>query len=315
MARKSAWSPAVAILSFLVGVGAVSALPAQEPVVQAKITKQLEAGKKALRDGKYETALRAFAKADKLSDGGSTTAVLGLAAAHLRLSHFLEAEAQAEKALAMAALPDEQAVAYNLMGTALSRRYETIPLAQKDDRELTLTSAESAFRKSLDLTGGDLAAAWSNLALVLERQRRLEEAQAALQEYLDRAPSDTSARDRQAQIEATLAWRAKATQAIVDRKLFKVDGDGEVLPPQKISAPPPQYRKEDRKAGIQGLIILGAIIDEEGNVADVTVLKGASKSLNEAAVEAARKWKFKPATRNGEPVAVLFNLTINFRLQ
>jgi len=309
------WSPAVAILGILFGVGVVPALPAEESVDQAKITKQLEAGKKALRDGKYETALRAFAKADKLSDGGSTIAVLGLATAHLRLSHFDEAVLQAEKALALAALPDEQAVAYNLLGTALWRKFEVISHEQKDDRELTLTSAELAFRKSLDLTGGDLAVAWSNLALVLERQRRLEEAQAALQEYLERAPSDTSAEARQAQIEATLAWKAKTTQAIADRKLFKVAADGEVLPPQQISAPPPQYRKEDRKAGSQGLVILGAIIDEEGNVADITVLKGSSESLNEAAVEAARKWKFKPATRNGEPVAVLFNLTINFRLQ
>jgi TonB family protein len=37
--------------------------------------------------------------------------------------------------------------------------------------------------------------------------------------------------------------------------------------------------------------------------------------LDSAAADAVKKWKFKPATLNGKPVAVIYNLTVNFRLQ
>ena len=37
--------------------------------------------------------------------------------------------------------------------------------------------------------------------------------------------------------------------------------------------------------------------------------------LAEAAVSAVQQWKFKPATLNGKPVAVYYNLTVNFQLQ
>ena len=90
---------------------------------------------------------------------------------------------------------------------------------------------------------------------------------------------------------------------------------GDVQKPEKLSAPPPQYTEIARKARIQGVVILQSIIDEEGNVTDVQVLKGLPMGLSEAAVAAVRQWKFKPATLNDKPVAVYFNLTVNFQLQ
>jgi len=47
----------------------------------------------------------------------------------------------------------------------------------------------------------------------------------------------------------------------------------------------------------------------------VKVLKGLDLGLTEQAVEAVKQWKFKPGTLNGEPVDVIFNLTVNFTLQ
>lgn len=90
---------------------------------------------------------------------------------------------------------------------------------------------------------------------------------------------------------------------------------GGVLPPQKINTPQPVYTEEARLARIQGVVILEAIIDEKGTVQQVKVLKGLPMGLSESAAETARQWTFKPATLDGKPVPVYFNLTVRFSLQ
>ncbi len=90
---------------------------------------------------------------------------------------------------------------------------------------------------------------------------------------------------------------------------------GDVKAPIKEYAPPPQYTEIARKARIQGVVIVQAIVTKEGNVQDVKVLKGLPMGLDTAAADAVKKWKFKPATLNGKPVDVYYNLTVNFTLQ
>jgi protein TonB len=90
---------------------------------------------------------------------------------------------------------------------------------------------------------------------------------------------------------------------------------GDVQPPEKVTAPQPQYTEIARKARVQGVVIVQAIINKEGDVTNVKVLKGLSMGLDDEAVKAIKKWKFKAATLNGKPVDVYYNLTVNFRLQ
>lgn len=90
---------------------------------------------------------------------------------------------------------------------------------------------------------------------------------------------------------------------------------GGVLPPQKIYTPQPVYTEEARLGRIQGVVILEAIIDEKGTVQQVKVLKGLPMGLSESAAKTAREWTFKPATLEGRPVPVYFNLTVRFSLQ
>ncbi|MEM9554942.1 MAG: TonB family protein [Acidobacteriota bacterium] len=90
---------------------------------------------------------------------------------------------------------------------------------------------------------------------------------------------------------------------------------GDVTKPEKLAAPQPQYTEIARKARIQGVVIVQAIIDKQGNVTNVKVLKGLPMGLSEEAVKAIKKWQFSPATLNGKPVDVYYNLTVNFQLQ
>ncbi|HEX6640613.1 MAG TPA: energy transducer TonB, partial [Thermoanaerobaculia bacterium] len=77
----------------------------------------------------------------------------------------------------------------------------------------------------------------------------------------------------------------------------------------------PTYPDDYRRARIAGLVVLEVAISETGAVENVAVIKSLAPGLDMAAVNAVRQWKFKPATRDGKPVPVLFNLTINFKLK
>ena len=76
----------------------------------------------------------------------------------------------------------------------------------------------------------------------------------------------------------------------------------------------PVYPEVARKARISGIVIVECIIDKSGNVTNVQVLKPLPFGLDQAAVDAVRRWKFRPGTLNGQPVDVIFNLTVNFKL-
>lgn len=90
---------------------------------------------------------------------------------------------------------------------------------------------------------------------------------------------------------------------------------GDVQHPRKISAPHPMYTEVARKERLQGIVILQALINEQGLVEEIEVVKEMPLGLTETALEALRQWTFEPATLDGEPVAVFYNLTFNFRLQ
>lgn len=93
------------------------------------------------------------------------------------------------------------------------------------------------------------------------------------------------------------------------------DVGGEVSPPKRIYGPKPPFTEEARQARVQGVVLLQAIIDTEGNVASVRILKGLPMGLTESAVETVKTWKYEPSTRQGKPVAVRMHLNVGFWLQ
>ena len=89
---------------------------------------------------------------------------------------------------------------------------------------------------------------------------------------------------------------------------------GDVLVPKLVKKVNPVYPEAAREAGIQGLILLEATTDKEGNVAAIRVLKSIPE-LDQAAIDALKQWKYEPVIVEGQPRGVTFTVTINFRLQ
>ncbi len=103
------------------------------------------------------------------------------------------------------------------------------------------------------------------------------------------------------------------------------------LPPRPVKHPPvrvsegvqesrlikkvePVYPDLAKRARVSGIVILEVTIDEEGNVADVKVLRG-HPLLDDEVVRAVRQWKYSPTLLNGEPVPVTATVTVIFSLR
>jgi len=85
--------------------------------------------------------------------------------------------------------------------------------------------------------------------------------------------------------------------------------------PEPLQPIRPQYTEVARRAGLQGTVIVEAVIDEKGRAIDVRILRGLAMGLDRAAVEAIERCPFRPAMMAGRPVKVYFNLTVNFTIQ
>jgi periplasmic protein TonB len=84
--------------------------------------------------------------------------------------------------------------------------------------------------------------------------------------------------------------------------------------PEQLGEFKPPYPKEATAAGIEGLVRLRVKVDETGKVVEVTVIKGVGYGLDEAARDGMRRTRFKPATKNGEPVGTTITFDYHFEL-
>jgi len=89
---------------------------------------------------------------------------------------------------------------------------------------------------------------------------------------------------------------------------------GDVKSPVRTHYVTPKYPEIARKARIHGIVILEAIINKEGNVTEIKVLKSLNSLCDAAAIKAAKQWKFEPGTQNDIPVDVVMTLTVQFTL-
>jgi protein TonB len=100
---------------------------------------------------------------------------------------------------------------------------------------------------------------------------------------------------------------------------------GSVTGPKILHQPDPQYTQIARQQRITGVATVMCLINAQGNPENVHVIKSiadtvdskhraAALSLDQAAIDAVKKYKFKPATEDGKPVAVYLNVNVNFEI-
>ena len=100
-----------------------------------------------------------------------------------------------------------------------------------------------------------------------------------------------------------------------DRTVYKLDKVRGVTPPRAVQQPLPLYTDSARRLGVEGLVLLEALVLEDGSIANVKVIRGLGYGLDESAVLTIQdRWKFQPGTLDGEAVPVKATIEVSFRL-
>lgn len=98
-------------------------------------------------------------------------------------------------------------------------------------------------------------------------------------------------------------------------------GGGPYRPGSGIAAPRllheerPVYTEDARRRGIEGDVLIELVVRSDGTVGNVRLVHRLEYGLDEQALNAVRRWRFAPATRFGEPVDVMVEVAVEFRLR
>ncbi len=89
---------------------------------------------------------------------------------------------------------------------------------------------------------------------------------------------------------------------------------GEVSAPVLISKTEPEYSEEARKAKYSGTVLLSLVVGADGLPRDIKVIRPLGLGLDEKAIEAVQKWRFRAGVKGGRPVATQATIEVSFRL-
>ena len=87
-----------------------------------------------------------------------------------------------------------------------------------------------------------------------------------------------------------------------------------VTPPTVLSRVEPVYSEKAREAKLQGKVVVSAIVRKDGSLEVLKVVRGLGLGLDKNAINALKKWRFRPGMRDGKPVDVALNIEVNFKL-
>lgn len=90
-------------------------------------------------------------------------------------------------------------------------------------------------------------------------------------------------------------------------------GNGVSAPRLTVRAEP-LYTEPARRTGLEGTVILSAIINANGVPENIQIVKRLGLGLDQKALDAISQWKFEPGTKDGQPVAVFAQIEVSFHL-
>jgi TonB family protein len=237
----------------------------------------------------YDRAKSLYEKAlASLHNGGqAATVLIHLGTVELATKNFGQAISDFERA----SRADPEKVGEARMWTAIS-----------EQRRNNLDTADAFYQSALSAEDPDSAAA----ATIMELH-----AQLLLQ--LRREKEAAATRGQAADIRKTQAARALSTIRSSSSDVYRVGVNATA--PVLLFKAEPDYTEEARIAKYQGTVLLYAEIGTDGIAHRITPVRTLGFGLGEKAVEAISRWRFKPGTKDGQPVTVAATIEVNFRLK
>jgi TonB family protein len=112
----------------------------------------------------------------------------------------------------------------------------------------------------------------------------------------------------------SIASRPSAAKVILSEQPVTM-GTEHLEPPRVIEDTPPLYTKGAFDRGIEGRVVLRVIIQKNGSIGAIRIHESLDGDLDRAAITAVEKWKFEPATIDGDAINVLADIEVNFEIR
>ena len=124
---------------------------------------------------------------------------------------------------------------------------------------------------------------------------------------------EISARGYKTKLETVQHGRSP-TSLRVELQATEIQPCDEIISPRVIRKVEPSYTDEAKEAKLQGTVMLSVEVSEDGILRNIRVMRSLGMGLDERAIEAARQWRFIPATKCGRPVSFPAQIQVSFRL-
>jgi TonB family protein len=289
-------------------------------------------GLSLFRRGDLKDARKAFEKAVKLLPQFAPSHT---AFAYLLLStnRVEQAESEAQKTLA---LETSNAQAHYIVGAVNLRRGNCSEAATHADAasvsapefagayllksEATLCEVAASTLNPFTFDGTIFQTSAAKETVSAEEKRlkakrtalRFRAAAESLNKFLELEPNATDAPMWREQLESLRIHAEPADNSENERTVFM---SSELTAKARVLAKPePTYTEEARTAQIEGTVVLRAIFAADGTVQHLLIMNSLPRGLTQRAIDAARKIKFIPATKDGRPVSMYIQLEYNFNL-
>ena len=260
----------------------------------------LEEGIGLYWNGEYERTIEVLSS-EPLADMGAGERVellRYLALSHIALGDNIEAQAQFIRLLTIDP-------GYRLDPAMVSPKVIDLFEESKKNRieELFAEGKNSYYERQYEE-----AIETMNRILLMDPQYQLAE------EHRQLSAEQISLGEKAATIEAGVGTPAEEWETVEEPedKIYYVTSD--IDPPVLVTRTNPEYPFLDRQIRLKGTVVLGIVIEPDGSVGGTRVVRSLNERMDEAALSAVKKWRYKPATLKGQPVAVHAVVRVSFDL-